>query len=81
MEISDHVADSDLLRLLGSRFWLARAGAVALSSPDTLRKALCHAHLFAAEGGSSITIVRVPNENVRLGSAQIKRLFERIGLN
>lgn len=80
MDVSDHATDSDLLRLLGSRFWLARAGAVALSSPDTLRKALCHAHLFAAEADSSITIVRVPNENVRLGSAQIKRLFGCIGL-
>src|SRR5438034_1197693 len=51
MLTANELADDELLGMLDRRFWLARAGSVALGLPCTLRKALCRA--YAASGESS----------------------------
>jgi hypothetical protein len=79
MLIAHEASDETLLGMLNHPLWLARAGSVALGAPSTLRKALCRA--FAACGESSTaSIVKLANHNIRIGSDQIGRLRQRIGL-
>jgi hypothetical protein len=78
MPIPNQVTDGDLIGMLGKRLWLARGGSVALGLPGTLRKALCQAHKFSAECGLPTTIVKMPNEELRILSDQINRLWNRI---
>ena len=80
MSIANQVTDDDLIEMLASRLWLVRAGSVALGPPGTLRKALCQAHMFSAEGDFPITIVKMSSEELRLRCDQIRRLWNRIGL-
>ncbi len=78
MLMANQVTDDDLIGMLGSRLWLARGGSVALGLPGALRKALAQAHRFSAEGGSPTSIVKMPNEELRIPSDQINRLWNRI---
>ena len=66
-------------RITTRNLWLSLIVSVALGVPSTLRKALCRA--FAACGESSTaSIVKLANHNIRIGSDQIGRLRQRIGL-
>ncbi len=80
MLMANEVTDDDLIGMLSSRLWLARGGSVSLGLPGALRKALCQAHQFSAEGGSPTSIVKMPNEELRISSDQIHRLWNRIRL-
>jgi len=63
MLMANEVTDDDLIGMLSSRLWLARGGSVALGLPGALRKALCQAHQFSAEGGSPTSIVKMPRRS------------------
>jgi hypothetical protein len=76
--VPNAVSDDDLIGMLDSRFWLARSGSVALGVPGTLRKALCQAHTLSTLGPNSI--IKMSNEEVRVGSDQIGRVWNRICL-
>jgi hypothetical protein len=75
-----NLTDSDLIEMLDSGSWLARGGSVALGCPGTLRKALCQANMFSPDDGSPTAIVKTPNEEFRIPSEQIHRLWNRIRL-
>ena len=72
--------DDDLLGVLDRPLWLARAGAVALGLPGTLRKALCRAHAVGGRDGCPASIVRLACDDIRISPDQIGRLQQRIGL-
>jgi hypothetical protein len=78
--IANEVTDDDLLGMLDRPLWLARAGSVALGLPCTLRKALCRAYAVSGEGSCSVCIVKLANDDIRIGADQITRLRQRIGL-
>jgi len=74
--MANQITDDDLISMLDSHLWVARGGAVALSLPGTLRKALCQAHTVPALGPNSI--VKMSNEESRVPADQIDRLWNRI---
>jgi hypothetical protein len=79
MLTANEASDDRLLGMLDHPLWLARAGSVALGLPSTLRKALCRA--YAASGESrAASIAKLASDNIRIGSDQIRRLRQRIGL-
>jgi hypothetical protein len=80
MLTQNEVTDDDLLGMLDRPLWLARAGSVALGLPCTLRKALCRAYAASGESRRAASIVRLANDDIRIGCGQISRLRQRIGL-
>jgi hypothetical protein len=80
MLTANEVSDEALLGMLDHPLWLARVGSVALGLPSTLRKALCRAFAASGESSRAASIVKLANDQMRIGSDQISRLRERIGL-
>jgi len=80
MLTANELADDELLGMLDRRFWLGRAGSVALGLPCTLRKALCRAYAASGESSRAASIVKLANDEIRIGSGQIGRLRQRMGL-
>ena len=72
------LSDGDLIGMMDSGSWLARGGSVALGCPGTLRKAICQAHMFSADGSFPTEIIRISNEECHITSEQIHRLWDRI---
>jgi len=77
---ANETTDDDLLGMLDRPLWLARAGSVALGLPSTLRKALCRAYAASGESSRAASIVRLANDEIRIGSDQISRLRARMGI-
>jgi hypothetical protein len=80
MSITNEASDEALLGMLDHPLWLTRVGPVALGLPSTLRKALCRAFAASGESSRAASIVKLANDQMRIGSDQISRLRERIGL-
>jgi hypothetical protein len=80
MLCANETTDDDLLGMLDHPFWLVRAGSVALGLPTTLRKALCRAFAVSGESSRMASVVKMANEEIRIGAEQISRLRERMGL-